>query len=112
MSVNPKHQKIWSVVGRIPTGSVSTYGDIARFAGYPRCARLVGAALRAAPASLSLPWHRVINAQGKLSLPADAGKAQEQKELLEAEGVVFLSGIVNLKQYAWGGSLDRDLWQM
>ena len=112
MSVNPKHQKIWSVVGRIPRGSVSTYGDVAKFAGYPRCARLVGAALRAAPASLNLPWYRVINAQGKLSFPAGGIKAQEQKKSLEAEGVVFLSGVVSLKHYAWAGFLDRDLWQM
>jgi len=111
-NVNPKHQKIWSVVKRIPKGSVSTYGDVARFAGYPRCARMTGAALRAAPITLNLPWYRVINAQGKISFPAGEEKALRQKELLEAEGVVFLSGKVSLKNYAWTGHLDSELWQM
>jgi methylated-DNA-protein-cysteine methyltransferase-like protein len=112
VSVNSKHQKIWSVVSSIPKGSVSTYGDIAGFAGYPRCARMVGGALRAAPASLNLPWHRVINAQGKISFPVGGEKAGKQKELLEAEGIVFLSSKVNLKNYAWAGNLDSELWQM
>jgi len=110
--ISLKHEKIWLMVKRIPKGSVSTYGDIARFAGYPGCARMVGAALRAAPVSLSLPWYRVINAQGKISFPAKEEKSLMQKELLEAEGVVFLSGKVSLKQYAWMGNLDRELWQM
>jgi methylated-DNA-protein-cysteine methyltransferase-like protein len=112
MKVNPKHKKIWAVVKGIPYGSVSTYGDIARFAGYPRCARLVGAALRAVPQGLELPWHRVINAQGRISFPKGGEKAQTQQRLLEEEGVVFLSGVVNLKHYAWLGNLDSELWRM
>jgi methylated-DNA-protein-cysteine methyltransferase related protein len=110
--VNPKHLKIWSVVSRIPKGFVSTYGDVASFAGYPTGARVVGAALRTAPLSLNLPWYRVINARGKISFPAGGDKSLKQKECLEAEGVVFVSGIVNLKHYAWTGHLDSELWQM
>lgn len=112
MRINPKHQKIWAVVNNIPEGCVSTYGDVARFAGYPRCARMVGAALRTAPKELKLPWHRVINGQGKLSFPSGSKKACLQKSHLEEEGVVFLSGKINLKQYAWKGNLDSELWQM
>ncbi|ORU91957.1 MAG: hypothetical protein A6F70_01350 [Cycloclasticus sp. symbiont of Bathymodiolus heckerae] len=112
MSVNPKHQKIWDVINSIPKGSVSTYGDVARFAGYPRCARMVGVALRAVPNSLAIPWYRVINAQGKISFPAGSEKANIQKEHLKAEGVVFLSGVVNLKSHAWSGNLDSELWKM
>lgn len=111
-SVDLKHQKIWSVVSRIPKGLVSTYGNVARFAGYPGCARMVGKALRAAPESMNVPWYRVINAQGKISFPTGAEKSLKQKEYLEAEGVVFLSGKVSLKHYAWTGHLDAELWQM
>jgi len=112
VSANAKHEKIWGVVSNIPKGFVSTYGDVARFAGYPRCARMVSVALRAAPASLAVPWYRVINAQGKISFPIDSEKAKTQKQLLEAEGIVFLSGAVNLKSYSWEGNLDSELWEM
>ncbi len=96
----------------IPQGFVSTYGDVARFAGYPRCARMVSAALRAVPKSLAIPWYRVINAKGQISFPIGDEMARVQKELLEAEGVVFLSGAVNLQNYAWEGNLDSELWKM
>jgi len=112
MSANAKHEKIWGVVSNIPKGFVSTYGDVARFAGCPRCARMVSVALRAAPASLAVPWHRVINAQGKVSFPVGSEKATTQKQLLEAEGIVFLLGSVKLKSYAWEGNLDSELWKM
>jgi len=112
MTANIRHEKICAVVMNIPKGCVSTYGDVARFAGYPRCARMVGSALRSASVDLNLPWHRVVNAQGRISFPAGGDKAQTQKQRLEAEGVFFLSGVINLKDYAWEGGLDKDLWQM
>jgi len=112
MSANAKHMKIWGVVSSIPKGFVSTYGDVAKFAGYPRCARMVSVALRAAPISLAVPWHRVINAQGKVSFPVGSEKANTQTQLLEEEGIVFLSGAVNLKSYTWEGNLDCELWKM
>ena len=92
-------------------GGVSTYGDIEQCAGYPRCARMVGSALRSAADELNLKWHGVVKAQGKISLPAGSEKAQIQKERLEEEGVFFLSSAINLENYAWHGSLDEDLWQ-
>jgi methylated-DNA-protein-cysteine methyltransferase-like protein len=112
MSVNPKYKNIWDVINGIPKGMVSTYGDIARLAGYPRCARLVGTALRAAPQSLKLPWFRVVNSQGKISFPSGSQKARLQKDYLESEGVVFLSNTLDLKEYAWKGNLDSELWRM
>ncbi|PHS73726.1 MAG: cysteine methyltransferase [Cycloclasticus sp.] len=112
IKLNPRHQKIYSIVCEIPKGCVSTYGDIARFAGYPRCARLVGVALRSAPDDLNIPWHRVINAQGKISFSKGSDKAQIQQQRLEEESVVFMSGVVNLRQYGWAGNIDKDLWQM
>lgn len=112
MSDNPRYKKIWAVVLNIPKGSVCTYGDVARFAGYSRCARMVGTALGAAPSELVVPWYRVINAQGKISFPSGSDKAARQKEYLEAEGVVFLDDRVDLKTYVWQGDLDADLWRM
>ncbi|HIL92919.1 MAG TPA: MGMT family protein [Cycloclasticus sp.] len=112
MSINPRYKKIWVVVKSIPKGSVSTYGDVARFSGYPGCARMVGTALRAAPDELNVPWHRVINSQGKVSFPSGGEKATSQQDILEHEGVVFLSGVVNLNAYAWQGNLDSELWRM
>ena len=72
-------------IRRIPRGKVSTYGDVARAAGFPGAARQVVWALRGA--SRGLPWHRVVGAGGKISLPGENGL--EQRFRLEAEGVVF-----------------------
>ena len=96
----------------IPKGRVSTYGDVARQAGFPRCGRMVGVALRAAPDRLNIPWHRVINAKGQIAFPFGREKERAQRERLEKEGIVFLSGIVSLKKYAWKADLDSELWQM
>ncbi len=83
------NHRIWQVVALIPAGKVATYGDVARLAGLPGAARRVGAALRALPPDTRIPWHRVINAQGKLSLPEGSRAQYTQRERLEAEGVVF-----------------------
>lgn len=103
-------ERIWRAVASIPRGEVASYGAIARRAGLPRRARLVGHALKVAPASLGLPWHRVLNAQGRISLPAGSKAHRTQRRLLEAEGVVFRNGRVDL---AKSGSPDLDalLWR-
>lgn len=88
------------VVGSIPMGRVSTYGQVARVAGYPGYARQVGATLRNLPRDTTLPWYRVLNAKGKISLPK--GPAYDrQKNMLEKEGVRFVEGRVSLKEYGW-----------
>lgn len=97
------HQEIYQVVALIPYGKVATYGQIAALAGFPRHARLVGYALNRllAPDS-KLPWHRVINAQGRLSLhKLDMNAENLQRFKLEQEGVVFIANRVNLKTYQW-----------
>ena len=76
-------ERIWKTVAAIPRGQVASYGEIARRAGLPRRARLVGHALRVAPASLKLPWHRVLRADGTCAPHI----ATEQRERLRAEGV-------------------------
>ncbi len=92
---------IWKIVRRIPEGKVATYGGIARLCGFPRHARLVGYALHNLPHGVDIPWHRVINSLGKISLPRSG--ALRQKTLLEAEGVVFLRGRIPLHVYEWKG---------
>ena len=97
------YQTIYAIVRQIPYGKVSTYGDIARRAGLPRHARLVGYALHALPTDTDIPWHRVVNAQGVISLQRlDAAFALNQRYLLLQEGVIFNNnGAINLALYKW-----------
>jgi methylated-DNA-protein-cysteine methyltransferase-like protein len=104
------HQSVWKVVTEIPSGHVLTYGEVARLSGMPRAARRVSQALRRAPRAMALPWHRVINAQGKISFPEDSSGWQRQKDMLESEGVVFLNGKVDLDRFGYRGAVDRLLW--
>ena len=88
-------QEVYRIVEQIPRGRVTTYGQIARMLGNPRLSRIVGCALNAAPDAL--PCHRVVNHAGRL-----APSFQEQRELLQAEGIRFRpNGCVDLKQCLW-----------
>jgi methylated-DNA-protein-cysteine methyltransferase-like protein len=94
------NHRIWQVVASIPAGKVATYGEIARKAGLGRAARRVGYALRGLPPDSNIPWHRVVNAQGKISLPAGSITHQIQHDRLTHEGVSFgTKGKINLKQF-------------
>lgn len=94
--------RIWQVVMLIPRGHVATYGDVARHAGLPGAARRVGRALRGLPEDTSIPWHRVINAQGQLVVPGGNAAKSRQRERLESEGVSFRGASqVNLQQFRW-----------
>jgi len=101
---------VWQVVQGIPPGHVLTYGEVARLAGMRRAARRVSQAMRRAPRGMQLPWHRVVNAQGRISLPKDSAGHRRQRELLEAEGVVFREGIIDLQRFGYQGALDQLLW--
>ena len=100
---------VWSYVRQVPAGRVVTYGQIAQSLPEPpalalndqvvSASRLVGSAMAACPPDV--PWHRVINAQGKVSTRSDAGR---QLQLLEAEGLYFSHGKINLKEYQWQGT--------
>jgi methylated-DNA-protein-cysteine methyltransferase-like protein len=96
------HARIFAAVRRIPRGKVSTYGAIARVAGLPRQARLVGYALHRLPSGSNVPWHRVINASGRISLGDRSGGATTQRLRLINEGVIVnASGRISLKEYGW-----------
>jgi methylated-DNA-protein-cysteine methyltransferase-like protein len=103
-------RSVWQVVQGIPRGCVLTYGDVARLAGAGGSARRVSQALRRAPKSMELPWHRVINSQGKISFPAESDGYLRQKDKLEKEGVVFLKGKTDLNRFGYSGVVDRLLW--
>jgi methylated-DNA-protein-cysteine methyltransferase-like protein len=104
-------EKIYAVVRQIPRGRVAAYGWISERAGLVRGARRVGRALRALPASRRIPWHRVVNAQGRISLPGGSTAAQKQRRLLSAEGIVFKNHRIDLKRFGWRRSLDEILWR-
>jgi len=81
--------EIHDVVRCIPKGRVSTYGQVAELMGMPGQARRVGYALSALPANTSVPWHRVVNARGEISLRSNPGADNRQMQLLRREGIVF-----------------------
>jgi methylated-DNA-protein-cysteine methyltransferase-like protein len=87
-------QAIWDVVCSIRRGQVSTYGDVARAAGFPGRARLAGRALRLAPEDLDIPWQRVVGAGGRIVFPKASAAHREQSRRLKADGVVVKNGRV------------------
>ncbi|ELC3534547.1 MGMT family protein [Salmonella enterica] len=93
-------QRVWQIVASIPEGFVTTYGDVARLAGSPRAARQVGGVLKRLPEGSALPWHRVVNRHGAISLTGP--DLQRQRQALLAEGVVVSgSGQIDLQRYRW-----------
>lgn len=103
-------KSVWQVVQGIPRGHVLTYGEVARLAGMSRAARRVSQAMRRAPRDMNLPWHRVVNAQGKISFPEDSSGYREQKNRLQDEGIVFIKGKIDLDRHGYRGALDSLLW--
>lgn len=103
MAAGLAYRRIYAVVRRVPRGRVATYGQVAALAGLAGQARLVGYALHAVPPGGSLPWHRIINARGGISLRrASPSGGITQRILLEREGIRFDGASrVNLARYAW-----------
>ena len=95
-------EKIYTVVQQIPKGCVATYGQVAAAAGNPRWARVVGYALHSNPFPGIIPCHRVVNRQGFPAKTFAFGGEDAQRQLLEAEGIVFeQDGHINLKKFGW-----------
>ena len=101
MQTSSLKEEIWQIVAAIPKGSVATYGQIARLAGYPSHARYVGTTLKDLPHDTRLPWHRVVNGKGQLSFPQHSPPWKTQKSRLETEGIVFIGLGVSLKKFQW-----------
>ena len=95
------YQRIWAKVAEIPHGKVATYGQIAQLAGLGKRARMVGYALHRTPDETRLPWHRVINAQGRIAFPVGDQRYHKQCQLLRDENIVVINGRLDLGQYRW-----------
>jgi methylated-DNA-protein-cysteine methyltransferase-like protein len=97
-----RNSRVYAVVRRIPRGRVASYGQVAAWAGLGRQARQVGYALHALPQGSDVPWHRVVNAQGRVSPRSTHGPEVEQRIRLELEGVRFdAAGRVAMAQFRW-----------
>lgn len=90
------------IIVSVPKGHVMTYGQVARLAGSPRAARQVGWLLRSMSNKYKMPWHRIINSKGIITV---SDGADMQKILLESEGIVVLGKSISLKTYLW--SIDH-----
>jgi methylated-DNA-protein-cysteine methyltransferase-like protein len=101
--LSDSYQRIYTVVSMIPKGQVATYGQVAELAGLPRQARLVGYALNNLPKGSRIPWQRVVNAQGKISLRSDGRESDNrQVKLLKREGIRFNQrNVIDLDEYRW-----------
>lgn len=96
--MNDFTQQVFACIYQVPVGKVATYGDIAKLAGMPSNARQVGKILSNLPADTKLPWYRIVNSQGKISLQGDRGDYQRQQ--LAAEGILLSAhGTISLRTY-------------
>jgi methylated-DNA-protein-cysteine methyltransferase related protein len=103
MAAASRYERIYAVVSRIPRGRVATYGQVARLAGLSGQARLVGYALNALETGSRVPWHRVVNAAGQISLRRDGSQAGRlQRLLLQRERVRFdARDRISLERFRW-----------
>ena len=116
VSAEGRFQAIYAVIARIPRGRVATYGQVARLAGIPGRARLVGFAMAALPGGTRVPWHRVVNAAGRCSPRGDGGPGHIVQRLrLERENVRFdRAETISLERFRWrprpgsGGSVRSE----
>jgi methylated-DNA-protein-cysteine methyltransferase related protein len=93
--------RVMEIIRSVPSGKVTTYGAIALAAGDPRGARQVARILHACSTKEQLPWHRVVNRLGKISLPRFSGY-DLQRQLLEEEGICFdRSDVIDLELFMW-----------
>jgi methylated-DNA-protein-cysteine methyltransferase-like protein len=104
------YEQVYGVVRSIPPGKVTSYGRIAQMLGAPNAARAVGYALRALkdkaddPDYADIPWYRVVNSQGRISISNRERGAQHQAELLRAEGVEVTEALqIDLDRFLWSG---------
>lgn len=99
------YDQVYAVVRRIPPGKVTSYGRIAKMLGRPRAARAVGYALSALKGKdHDVPWQRVINSQGRISIVNRENTPNRQAKLLRAEGVAVSENLhIDLEEYLWQG---------
>jgi len=95
------YQRVIDIIKNIPEGKIATYGQIATYAGNPRAARQVSFILHSSSEKENLPWHRVINSKGSISLKPGHGY-ELQKQMLKKEGITFKENdCIDLKRFLW-----------
>ena len=92
---------LYSTLMQVPAGYVVTYGQLAELAGLGREARWVGRTLSQLPEGSRLPWHRVLAAGGRISLPAGSPSGDEQRARLRSEGLSIVNSRVDLQRHGW-----------
>lgn len=98
---DPRQLALYAALAVVPFGQVVTYGQLATLAGLGRAARWVGRQLSQLPEGSHLPWHRVIAAGGRLSLPVGSPSGDEQRARLREEGVNVSGNRVDIRQHGW-----------
>ncbi|WP_263260493.1 MGMT family protein [Pseudomonas sp. RIT-PI-S] len=98
---DPRKLALYAVLAAIPPGRVVTYGQLGELAGLARAARWVGRQLSQLPEGSSLPWHRVIAAGGRLSLPVGSPSGDEQRARLRGEGLSISGNRVDIRRHGW-----------
>ena len=101
MNTQNFYDKVYFVIKHIPEGKVTTYGAIARYLGSGISARMVGWALNSYAGRGDLPCHRVVNRKGELTGARHFSNSKTMRELLEAEGVLFVNDAVDMAKYFW-----------
>ncbi|MDK9700676.1 MAG: MGMT family protein [bacterium] len=100
------YQRVYDLVRQIPYGHVTNYGHVARLLGSPGAARTVGYALHSLTEGTDVPWQRVVNRSGKLSLRKLGEAGEIQRRLLEAEGIEFSTDEkIDFERFGWWGEL-------
>ncbi|AGH94534.1 MGMT family protein [Pseudobdellovibrio exovorus] len=106
--LTPFTKKVIQVIKKIPKGRVASYGQIATLAGNSGGARGVVWILHSCSDAYDLPWHRVVNSQGLIAIPADRKHHREQRKRLLDEGVLFLSAShVDFKKFQWSKTIPK-----
>lgn len=98
---DPRREALYLVLAQVPVGKVVSYGQLAQLAGLGRAARWVGRCLGQLPDNTSLPWHRVITAAGRLSLPPGSVSGTEQRARLREEGISLSNDRVDIRRHGW-----------
>jgi methylated-DNA-protein-cysteine methyltransferase-like protein len=106
-----RRERIRAMVRSIPPGCVASYGQIGRLVGLPRGARLVGRVMATLPEGTDVPWHRVVNAAGRISLPAGSEGHRRQRDRLRDEGVTVVRGRISMARFGWQPDLDELIWK-
>lgn len=100
-NIQQRRSILYLLLSKIPEGRLITYGQLAKMAGYPGLARWVGRELSQLPEGTKLPWHRVVAAGGRLSLPRNTRAGDEQRQRLRSEGIFVEQDRVKLAHYQW-----------